>query len=136
MTFICLYIFHLDALFSDWSTSPSLILLPSYYGPASFGLTQRFLTSLFFHCHDIMPYPPFVWLHAENHDCIYKYTCIPVCKLLVLLSNCSMKLSRICQYTNYVYICWQAFKKTYTMSFISLFTDQGIYQRDNYLNDI
>lgn len=47
MTFICLYIFHLDALFSDWSTSPSLILLPSYYGPASFGLTQRFLSSLF-----------------------------------------------------------------------------------------
>lgn len=93
MTFICLCIFHLDTLFSDWSTSPSLILLPSYYGPASFGLTKRFLSRLF------IVNNLFIVMTSCPIPALFKYVqrivivFINVIVLSVLVSNCRMKLS-------------------------------------------
>lgn len=95
MTFICLCIFHLDTLFSDWSTSPSLILLPSYYGLASFGLTKRFLSRLFIvnNFFIVMTSCPIPALFKYVQKIVIIFINVIVYVLSVLVSNCRMKLS-------------------------------------------
>lgn len=95
MTFICLCIFHLDTLFSDWSTSPSLILLPSYYGPASFGLTKRFLSRLFIvnNLFIVMTSCPIPALFKYVQKIVIIFINVIVYVLSVFVSNCRMKLS-------------------------------------------